>query len=369
MASTHPLASPATGLEADEPTGESGRHELTAWQAIPFPELEGAALIRELHVYGQLVPTAQIKKSQHSQHVGFGRMLMQAAERKGMSHPSPPAAFHPPPLSKASVVVSLVRIAALHGFRTVAVIAGIGTRNYYRKLGYRVEGDGGFMIKRLPWHHTMCLLRTAIQLVASLALIVLLTTISGVLAGGWMERVGGAGGWSSGGEIAPVVPPPLWRAVPRGVGRWIGKRLRNPLLPPRALQPHVSPPAMLEAAIPIAWVSSAAGLAVIIALAGAAIAIALPRLRPDLAIAAGLIPPPVATAAAAPSAPNLSRRQRAKELHKAKMKAGEEAKAKGKAKAEAHMAEARMAAAHAEEDEAPPPEEAEPAVAAELLFP
>ena len=35
-----------------------------------------------------------------------------------------------------------------NNFKRVAVISGIGTRNYYRKLGYRLdEGDGQFMIK------------------------------------------------------------------------------------------------------------------------------------------------------------------------------------------------------------------------------
>ena len=38
----------------------------------PFAELVGAALIRELHVYGQLVPTVHKKKGGHSQHMGFG---------------------------------------------------------------------------------------------------------------------------------------------------------------------------------------------------------------------------------------------------------------------------------------------------------
>ena len=37
----------------------------------------------------------------------------------------------------------------------VAVISGIGTRNYYRKLGYQLHaGDGGFMTKVLPAHRS-----------------------------------------------------------------------------------------------------------------------------------------------------------------------------------------------------------------------
>lgn len=44
------------------------------------------------------------------------------------------------------------QLAALHGYKKIAVISGIGTRNYYRKLGYDLHpGLGGFMIKKLPW--------------------------------------------------------------------------------------------------------------------------------------------------------------------------------------------------------------------------
>lgn len=35
-------------------------------------------------------------------------------------------------------------------YRRIAVIAGVGVRNYYRKLGYELEGDGEFLIKSLP---------------------------------------------------------------------------------------------------------------------------------------------------------------------------------------------------------------------------
>ena len=35
-----------------------------------------------------------------------------------------------------------------HGSNKIAVISGVGTRNYYRKLGY--ELDGPYMSKILP---------------------------------------------------------------------------------------------------------------------------------------------------------------------------------------------------------------------------
>jgi ELP3 family radical SAM enzyme/protein acetyltransferase len=98
-----------------------------------FSCLAGAALIRELHVYGQLVPSAvpgtKVAKAKGDdsadapQHTGFGRALMAHAEE----------------------------LAAAAGCTQVAVIAGIGARNYYRKLGYSVEPEGGFMLKPLTW--------------------------------------------------------------------------------------------------------------------------------------------------------------------------------------------------------------------------
>lgn len=83
-----------------------------------FPALENAALIRELHVYGQLIPTyTRHSKSKSSQHAGFGKRLLVEAER----------------------------IAVSNGFSKLAVIAGIGTRNYYRKFGYELSET--FMVK------------------------------------------------------------------------------------------------------------------------------------------------------------------------------------------------------------------------------
>lgn len=91
-----------------------------------FPELEGCALIRELHVYGMLQATSTTQKSMNStmhnatQHKGIGRELMCEAER----------------------------IAKEHRKHKMAVIAGEGTRGYYEKLGYyEHDGAGSFMMK------------------------------------------------------------------------------------------------------------------------------------------------------------------------------------------------------------------------------
>ncbi|MEZ3165522.1 tRNA uridine(34) 5-carboxymethylaminomethyl modification radical SAM/GNAT enzyme Elp3 [Halorubrum sp. RMP-47] len=81
------------------------------------PELEDAALVRELHVYGNEVG---IGGDGDWQHQGYGTKLLERAEE----------------LSREA------------GYDKVAVISGIGAREYYRnKLGYRQ--DGPYVSKRL----------------------------------------------------------------------------------------------------------------------------------------------------------------------------------------------------------------------------
>ncbi|MFQ6010501.1 MAG: tRNA uridine(34) 5-carboxymethylaminomethyl modification radical SAM/GNAT enzyme Elp3, partial [Candidatus Aenigmatarchaeota archaeon] len=77
----------------------------------PFrKELEGAAFIREIHTFG---PQTRIgEEGGFWQHRGLGRKLMEEAER----------------------------IAREQGFRKMAVIAGVGVREYFYKLGYRPDG-------------------------------------------------------------------------------------------------------------------------------------------------------------------------------------------------------------------------------------
>eukprot|EP00921_Rhytidocystis_pertsovi_P001612 GHVQ01002724.1.p1 GENE.GHVQ01002724.1~~GHVQ01002724.1.p1 ORF type:complete len:760 (+),score=58.09 GHVQ01002724.1:116-2281(+) len=78
-----------------------------------FPDLVNSALIRELHVYGQLVAHDEQKPvdDKRHQHTGMGRKLILAAEV----------------------------IAFNYGYRKIAVIAGIGTREYYRGSKYTLE--------------------------------------------------------------------------------------------------------------------------------------------------------------------------------------------------------------------------------------
>ena len=84
-----------------------------------FPELKNAALMRELHVYGQKQSLSGEATPSKTQHLGFGKRLMKKAEK----------------LSKEA------------GFKKLAVIAAVGTREYYKKLGYALEGT--YMVKAL----------------------------------------------------------------------------------------------------------------------------------------------------------------------------------------------------------------------------
>ncbi|KAI9143249.1 elongator complex protein 3 [Paraphysoderma sedebokerense] len=87
------------------------------------PELildnEPQSIVRELHVYGSVVPVHNRDPTKF-QHQGYGTLLMEEAERIAREE---------------------------HGSRKLSVIAGVGTRHYYRKLGY--ELDGPYMSKMI----------------------------------------------------------------------------------------------------------------------------------------------------------------------------------------------------------------------------
>ncbi|MEI6288191.1 MAG: tRNA uridine(34) 5-carboxymethylaminomethyl modification radical SAM/GNAT enzyme Elp3 [bacterium] len=79
-------------------------------------ELKGAGLIRELHTYGQLAELGSVGEVQH---LGLGKKLLIEAEK----------------------------IAKQNGKKKIAVISGIGVREYYKKSGYML--DGSYMVKCL----------------------------------------------------------------------------------------------------------------------------------------------------------------------------------------------------------------------------
>lgn len=77
------------------------------------PELVGnVSIVRELHVYGSVVPVKG-KDFAKFQHQGYGSLLVEEAERIARDE---------------------------HNSDKLAIISGIGTRNYYRKLGYQIDG-------------------------------------------------------------------------------------------------------------------------------------------------------------------------------------------------------------------------------------
>lgn len=85
------------------------------------PEMAGlqCSIVRELHVYGSAVPI-QSRDPTKFQHQGYGTLLMEEAERIAREE---------------------------HFSDKILVISGVGTRHYYRKLGY--ELDGPYMSKML----------------------------------------------------------------------------------------------------------------------------------------------------------------------------------------------------------------------------
>lgn len=81
--------------------------------------LRNAALIREVHTYGKMTGLSR-KDNLSPQHAGLGKKLIQEAERIARKE---------------------------FGIEKIAVISGIGAREYYRKLGYRLKDS--YMVKHL----------------------------------------------------------------------------------------------------------------------------------------------------------------------------------------------------------------------------
>jgi ELP3 family radical SAM enzyme/protein acetyltransferase len=86
-----------------------------------IPVLENCALVREMHVYGRMIPSymSHIEKS-NSQHRGIGSRLLKIAEN-----------------------ISIKNVC-----KTTAVISGVGVRGFYRKNGYVLKDN--YMVKDNP---------------------------------------------------------------------------------------------------------------------------------------------------------------------------------------------------------------------------
>lgn len=81
--------------------------------------ISDSAIIREVHTYGPMVEVG-VKKDDAEQHQGLGKKLILVAEKIARKE---------------------------FGIDKIAVISGIGVRDYYRKLGYNLENT--YMIKNL----------------------------------------------------------------------------------------------------------------------------------------------------------------------------------------------------------------------------
>jgi len=89
-------------LRLSLPTSDAPRDEM-------LDEVRGAAMIREVHVYGRALELGMDSEGD-AQHAGLGAQLIARA----------------------------VDIARGAGFKRIAVIAAIGTREYYRKHGFEL---------------------------------------------------------------------------------------------------------------------------------------------------------------------------------------------------------------------------------------
>jgi len=76
-------------------------------------------LVRELHVYGSLVPVGK-HFAKAWQHKGYGGILLSEAESITQEE---------------------------YGFKKISVISALGTKQYYRRFGY--NNDGVYMSKIL----------------------------------------------------------------------------------------------------------------------------------------------------------------------------------------------------------------------------
>jgi len=95
-----------------------------------LPVLKDCAIVREIHVYGQTIPI--LKRQSQAQTQGRGPTSALAVQHKGLGK---------------RLMKEAENIARKNGFDKIAVIAGIGARGYYRKLGYKLKDT--YMIKNL----------------------------------------------------------------------------------------------------------------------------------------------------------------------------------------------------------------------------
>jgi len=78
------------------------------------------AIVRELHVYGQALKIGE-KGKKLGQHKGLGKKLIKEVEK----------------------------IVKKQGIEGLKIISGVGVRQYYKKLGYKLGSEGIYMVKKI----------------------------------------------------------------------------------------------------------------------------------------------------------------------------------------------------------------------------
>lgn len=86
-----------------------------------LPDMKNSALIRECHVYSTLSKVGQNNDKDSSQHKGIGTRLLKDAEL----------------------------FALMNGYSSLICISGIGVREYYRKRGYTITTEHGYLKKNI----------------------------------------------------------------------------------------------------------------------------------------------------------------------------------------------------------------------------
>jgi len=91
---------------------------------VYFNELKNTGIIRELHVYGFISATTSVTSTvRHVQHTGIGKSLVMMAGLVTRYNHKP----------------------------RMTVIAGVGTRDYYKKFGFELKKPYGYMTLKMDW--------------------------------------------------------------------------------------------------------------------------------------------------------------------------------------------------------------------------
>lgn len=93
-----------------------------------FEELNGCAMIRELHVYGEAIKVGAKNRARSQQSVGFGTKLVHHA----------------------------INIARENGFKKISVIPGEGVKKYYERFGF--VSNGSYMTLDIKENHNNLLI-------------------------------------------------------------------------------------------------------------------------------------------------------------------------------------------------------------------